>query len=441
MVMILAGGVLALGHEAWAKPPALSNKYTENPNCTLYRGVNGTPASNLARVIDMMGGIEKVIGSHDVVVIKPNVQWWNQGAPNLAALKTFVDLVMDRPGGFKGEVVLAENCHRGATPWQRGGWAHVFERNSDLPQAYNMNNLANHLKKQYETRFSPCHWIDVDAGAKRVFGPSEGNGYVYCNGSGGAPLISCDNGRLGDDLRATIMTYPIFTTDKGTVIDLKNGIWEEGSYTKQPLRFINFAALNHHSTYSGATSSIKNYLGVADLSGGPDPNNGGCLVNNYHNFHSFPYTKWAPGPQGGMLGNEIGVFLKTIRKADLNITTAEWVGLSSRVDPPVAHTRAVLACTDPVALDYHATKYILFPNSKVPIHNPDDDRSPLHQYLVKCAETGGGMFDEKHVRVESYDFKTKALQKDTELVVRGNRTWGNSPKAIMKYLVLRYWRP
>ena len=235
------------------------------------------------------------------------------------------------------------------------------------------------------------------------------------------------------------MTYPIFTTDKGTVIDFKNGIWERGSYTGQPLRFINLAALNHHSTYSGATSAIKNYLGVTDLSGGPDPSNGGCLTKNYYNFHSFPFNKWASGPQPGMLGAEIGAFLKTTRKADLNITTAEWIGLSSRTDPPVAHTRAVLTCTDPVALDYHATRYLLYPNSKLTIHNPDD-KSPLRQYLVKCAEAGAGIFDERHVKVESYDFKKRSLQKDDELVIIGEKTWGTNPKALLKYLVLRCWR-
>ena len=387
-----------------------------------------------------MGGVEKVIGSDDVVVIKPNVQWWNQGPPNLAALKAFVDLIMGRPGGFKGEVVLAENCHCGAAPWQRGGWARAFERNSDLPQLRHMNDLADHLRKKYGTQFSVCHWIDVDAGGRRVFGPSEGNGYVYCSGSGGVPLLCCDNGAKGDDFRATIMTYPIFTTDRGTVVDLKNGVWERGTYTGQPLRFINFAALNHHSTYSGATSAIKNYLGVADLSGGPDPNTGGRVTKHYYNFHSFPFYKWAPGRQPGMLGAEVATFLETVRRADLNITTAEWVGLSSRVDPPVAHTRAVLACTDPVALDYHATEYILFPNSRLAIHDPDDSYSPVHEYLVKCSALGGGVLDEAQVRVMSYDFEAKALQKDDELVVFGEKRWGTNLKAILKYLGLRYWK-
>jgi hypothetical protein len=42
------------------------------------------------------------------------------------------------------------------------------------------------------------------------------------------------------------------------------------------------------------------------------------------------------------------------RKADLNIISAEWTGLSSRTDPPIARTQAVLASIDPVALDYLA---------------------------------------------------------------------------------------
>ena len=108
------------------------------------------------------------------------------------------------------------------------------------------------------------------------------------------------------------MTYPIFTTDKGTIVDFKNGIWEKGSYTEQPLRFINFSALNHHSAYCGVTSAVKNYLGVTDLSGGPDPINGGRLTREYCNFHSFPFDKWAPGPKPGMLGKEIGIFLNTV---------------------------------------------------------------------------------------------------------------------------------
>ncbi len=437
--IILAGCMLALEPNAMADTPPV-RKHTKEASCILYRTLNGTPASNLTKVIEMMGGIEKLIGPDDVVVIKPNAQWWNQGAPNLSALKTFIDLIMERPGGFYGEVVIAENCHRGKTPWtsMSSGWTQHFKRNSDIPRIKNLNELSSRLKKKYGIRFSTVHWIDVIYGSRRVFGPADGNGYVYCDGTGGAPLITCDNGSIGMNFRSTIMTYPIFSTDKGTIIDFKNGIRDKGRYTDQPLRFVNFAALNHHSAYSGATSAIKNYMGVTDLSGGADPHNGGLLTEKYYNFHSFPFDKWASGPKTGMLGKEIGAFMKTIRKADLNITTAEWVGMSSRVDPPVSHTRAVIACTDPVALDYHAAKYILYPNSKIPIHNPDNKRGPLHQYLMKCAEEDGGIYDEEYVEIKSYDFKTKAFQKAGDLVIIGDKEWGSNLKHIMKYAVLRY---
>jgi hypothetical protein len=437
--IFMALGVLLFGRDAFAKK-TVKITMKEDIKSTVYRAVNGHPSENLSKVIDLMGGIETFVGPHDVVVIKPNVQWWNQGVPNLSALNTFVNLIMNRRGGFHGEVVLAENCHRGASPWEslHSGWAPVFSRNSDLDQINNFNELGGHLKKKYSDKFSICHLIDVDAGNRRVFSPEEGTGYVYCDGTGGVPLISLDNGARGDDFREVIMTYPIFKTERGTLVDFKNGIWEDGAYTDQPLKFINFAALNHHSTYCGATSTIKNYLGISDISGGPDPHKNGKLTEKYYNFHSFPFNKWTPGPEPGMIGAEIGVFLNTIRKADLNITTAEWIGLASRTEPPVARTKTVLASTDPVALDFHATKYLLYPNSKVPVHNPEDTQRPMNQYLLKCSETGGGVFDERHVTVKSYDFKTKGFQGDDALVVIGEKTWGHDFKILMKYGVLRF---
>ncbi len=325
---ILALITLCFGRKVLAQPVAVPR--TGKVEGTVYRALNGGPAVNLQKVIDLIGGIEVIIGADDIVVIKPNVQWWNQGAPNLAALKKFVDLIMDRPGGFKGEVVVAENCHRGPTPWDStsSGWAQPFERNSDLKGVNNFIDLCDLLKKRYGSRFSVSHWIDVDAGGKRVYSPEDGLGYVYCDGTGGVPLIALDNGATGADRRSVIMSYPIFKTDRGTIVDFKNGIWEKGAYTGQPVKFINFAALNHHSGYCGVTSAIKNYMGISDISGGADPKNGGRLTGDYFNFHSFPFNKWSPGPEPGMLGAEIAVFMKTIRKADLNITTAEWIGLS-----------------------------------------------------------------------------------------------------------------
>jgi hypothetical protein len=404
---------------------------------TIYRSINGSPAENISQVMDLMGGIEHVFGHDDIVVIKPNIQWWNQGAPNIAALETFISMIMDRPGGFRGEVVIAENNHRGAKPWNNAGWSTSFERNSDLPGILNYNQLAEGLKKKYGDRFSVCHWIDINVGAKRIFSPADGVGYVLCDGTGGVPLLSASNGLANEKRRDVIMSYPIFETDKGTVVDLKNGIWSKGSYTGQPLKFINLAALNHHSFYCGPTSAIKNFLGVSDLSGGPDPAENGRLTDNYYNFHSFPFDKWSKGPVPGMLGLEIGTFLNTIRKPDLHITTAEWIGLSTRTEPPVAHTRTICASTDPVALDYHSAKYILYPNSHIRLHDPEYTKGPFHADLLKCAQIAGCIFDEHSVDIQSFDLSKMKLQKDSELAVIGKTVWGSDVKSIFKYLVTR----
>jgi len=404
---------------------------------TLYRSVNGNPPENIFKVMEMIGGIENLFGSDDIVIIKPNLQWWNQGAPNIASVNTLISMIMERTGGFRGEVVIAENNHRGAQPWNYAGWAQTFERNSDIPGINNYNHLADHLKNKYGDRFSVCHWIDIDSGGKRVYSPADGPGYVLCDGTGGVPLLSVSNGLVSGKSREVIMSYPIFKTDNGTIVDLKNGVWSKGSYTGQPLKFINCAALNHHSSYCGPTSSIKNFLGVCDLSGGPDPINKSSLISNYHNFHSFPFDKWSKGPVPGMLGLEIGVFLKTVRKPDLNLTTAEWVGLSTRTEPPVANVRTVCACTDPVALDYHTSKYILYPNSQIRLHNPDNTNGPLFHDLQKCSEQSGCTFDEQYVDIQSFDFSTSRMQKDNELVVVGENTWGHNLKSIYKYFISR----
>ncbi|GAB4127539.1 MAG: hypothetical protein Kow001_22770 [Acidobacteriota bacterium] len=437
-----AAAAMAAASRVSAAPgrlPGPANASTGEAQAVVYRALNGGAPRNLAKVLELMGGVERLFGADDIVVIKPNVQWWNQGAPNLAATRTLVELIFNRPGGFRGEVVLAENCHRGARPWlsEASGWARTFERNAGLGRIRNFHQLAGELKQRYGDRFTVSHWINVAAGARRVAGPQDGPGYVFCDGTLGVPLLDFHNGLSGQDSRRVLMTYPIFRTDRGTMVDFRYGVWERGSYTGRPLRFVNLAALNHHSTYCGATSAIKNFLGVTDLSGGPDPYHGGRLAGDYYNFHSFPFDKWAPGPRPGMIGAEIGFYMQHIRRPDLNITTAEWIGLASRTEAPVVRTGAVLASTDAVALDHHATKYLLYFNSRVACHNPDDPESPQRQYLEECARQGGGVLEESRVKVESFDFRSGRREAPQDLSVTGQLVLGRHLPTILKYWWLR----
>jgi hypothetical protein len=411
-------------------------KMTEE-KAQVFRAINGSPSQNMDKVLSMLGGVESLFGSDDIVVIKPNLQWFNQGAPNISAMNTLVSRIMERKGGFKGEIVLAENAHLGSEPWKTAGWNTPFVRNSDMPKILNYNDLAKHLKNEYGARFSVCHLLDIENGAKRVYSPADGPGYVLCDGTGGVPLLSVDNGLKGDNRREVIMSYPIMRTDKGTLIDYRFGVWENGAYTEQPVKFVNFEALNHHSAYCGMTSAVKNYLGICDLSGGPDPHDRGKLLGDFYNFHSFPFDKWKKGPVPGMLGAEIGYFLKTVRKPFLNITSAEYCGLIDRTRLPVAHTRVVAASTDPVTLDFHMAKYVLHPNSHIPVHNPEHTKSPLHQYLAVCAIRGDYCFDESQVGIHSFDFSRNDYQSDDELIVLGEKEWGGHFRSLLKYSAFR----
>jgi hypothetical protein len=410
------------------------------PASSVYRAVGRSPGENLRAVLEMAGGAGSIVGPDDVVVIKPNAQWWNHGGVNLAALEALVEAVMERPGGFRGDVVIAENCHRGRRPWTRPrtGWAGDYRWNSDLAGVGNLNELCRRLKERHGESFSTVHWINTEAGGRRVASPGDGEGYVICDGTGGAPLLECGNGLEGERERRTVMTYPIFRTDSGRIVDFRNGVWEEGGYSARPLRFVNVAALNHHGLYCGPTSAVKNYLGVTDLSGGPDPFRGGKLTEEHFNFHAFAFDGHVPGPVPGMLGRAVGTFMKTVRKADLNITTAEWTGLISREYPPLAHTRAILACRDPVALDRHAARYVLYPNSRIGFHDPDDKGRPFYHDLTECAKAAGLAENGKDARV--FNAGPGGRTGEGALEIMGGKRWGRKGKMVARYLRTRYLR-
>lgn len=372
----------------------------------VYESKNGTPEQNMAKVIEMMGGIKRFVSKDDIVILKPNAQWWNQGMTNTNAMKAFIELVLGIPG-FKGEVIIAENHHcygpRG-TPDIRG-WT-TRERNGD----FNYNELIAFFRTFGYRNVTKYHWIDggpfsrdetlkdklirpikeitkAFTSVKRgriVNGPEQGDGYVWTDIE-----YFCDEKKVK-------MSYPVFTSEfSKTVIDFKGGAWKNGKYTRQPAKFINFAGLNHHSDFAGATSSVKNYLGVVDMTCGY----AGAEPQGYHSFHYIGI----PG-----MGGAVAAFMKYVRKADLNIVTAEWVGFASRKDPKLAvKTKTIIAGVDPVALDYYGTKHILYPLGGPAAHlnNPDDAQGPLRKYLEKCSLEGGGILDEERINVHGFDFK------------------------------------
>jgi len=386
----------------------------------IYESQNGTPEQNMAKVLEMMGGIETIIDKDDIVIIKPNGQQIKHGMTNTNTIKQFVDQAL-RIGGFRGEVIICENHHHYND--NAAGWTTAF-RNGD----YNLNELVDYYHNQGVSNVTKYHWKDAGRvpncrftmanRGKIVLGPDEGDGYVWTDE---------EYSYQGKKVK---MSYPIFTSAfSGVTIDFKNGAWKDGEYTGQPVKFINMSALRNHSNV-GVTATIKNYLGVVDLTCGYH----GIDPPAYYNFHyiavdwpaieivrdsmkafitrDFPekqklIRKIAQfvGPQNGALGGAVGHFMKTIRIADLNIITAEHAGHERRKSKP-AHTKTVLASTDPVALDYYAGKYVLCPlgGKRARYNNPDNPRGTFRKYLDLCRTQGIGTLDETDMVLHKFDF-------------------------------------
>ncbi len=132
----------------------------------IYVAKNGTPQQNVSKIIEMMGGIEKFIGLNDIVVLKPNAQWWNQGRTNLAAMKGFMDLVLNIPD-FKGEIIIAENQHfvDNSLPEDEKdnvrGWTQLSEINGDIDGInHSLNTLIDIYQNHGHENVTKYHWRD-----------------------------------------------------------------------------------------------------------------------------------------------------------------------------------------------------------------------------------------------------------------------------------------
>ena len=382
---------------------------------------------NTAQLLHLLGGIESLVGPEDIVILKVNSQWWHQGMTHTDFLFHFISAILNRPG-FSGEIILADN-HQARVPNSRG-WT-TRKRNG----RFNYNELVAYFKQEGYPNVTKYHWHPAGpnptplqfggSGNSVVSHPEEGDGYVW-------PEHLFYESPHGN---RTLLSYPIFTSAySGITIDLKNGAYEHGQYSSRPVKFFNVSAINHHSAYAGVTASVKNLMGVVDMSCGypaPLPPN----TYNTHHVGATPLFKWMarykkeldalPGFHRLYLhpevfrfrytGGVLGKWMAEIRKPDLNIITAISVGWGSRTDTrKAAHPNVLTASTDPVALDYWTAKYVLYPATRragAPkklqnLNNPDTVNGPFRRFLTETARELGGALDEQFIEVrgENHEF-------------------------------------
>jgi hypothetical protein len=339
-----------------------------------------TPAANVDEVLAKLGGIGAVVGTDDVVVVKVSAQWWNQGMTNVAAVKRLVEHVLARPG-FRGEVVVFENTHfrlANGSGLSRA-WTHPSVRNVDVPGWDKLGDLIPH----FERLGAPVGFVGlVDAGPSALsdsdwHDPSHAHG-TY-GGDGRGPIgpgedrdgYHWDFGRTFTLARSwvdearTPLSWPRFTSPRtGTVVDLARGVFrrEAGRLVPEPrkLTWINMTTANEHGS-TGFTGACKSPMGIVDMSAGELGTH--PLARGYRSVHYF--GRGRPSATWRMAG-PLAHFAREVRAPDLILTVAEWVafrpaGWSGAEDirhaaETCARKRAVIAGTDPVAIDAWAVR-------------------------------------------------------------------------------------
>ncbi len=289
-----------------------------------------------------------LIGADDVVLIKVNSQWDQRGGTNTDLLRSLIQAIVDHPDGFVGEIVVADNGQAQYGPRGSGG-SLDWSRNNAEDRGQSVQDVANAFAADH--RVSTYLWDRITGTRVEEYDAGDAeDGYVV------AETRSPSTG--------AVSAYPKFRTAYGTHVSFKRGIWDpqRQTYDSDRLKLINMPVLKPHSIY-GVTACIKHYMGVASdrLTG-----TGGASAH---------YTVGT----GGM-GTEIA----ETRFPTLNIVDAIWISLTPGRGPMVYYNDAtridvIAASTDPVALDYWCTKYVLMQGAQqtgqrsVSSFDPDSD--------------------------------------------------------------------
>ncbi len=269
-------------------------------------------------------GTDGIIGSADIVVIKVNAEWQDRGMTSTDVVKGLLQAIVSHPDGFSGEIVIADN----------GQWTTSFMDSADRNNAYDQGQSFADVAAMYAPGYhvSVRDWTFVRSVSVGEFSDGDyGDGYVV---EGDHPI-----------------NYPKFTTDYGTRISMRNGIWNGSSYDNASLKLLNVPVLKTHS-WAGVTASCKHFMGFWSTDLLPVNPHGPMIYEGYMG-QALAYGRWP----------------------DMNIIDASWVN-ASRSGPSTpysssTYTGILLASTDPVAADYIAGKNVLMPVSGYGRHDPD----------------------------------------------------------------------
>ncbi|MHA1884313.1 MAG: DUF362 domain-containing protein [Promethearchaeota archaeon] len=291
-----------------------------------------------------------LIGSNDVVILKVNGQWPYNGGTNTDLVKSVINAIISHPDGFTGEIVISDNG-QGLGSMDRTQTNSFYRDQSylDVAEMFDTYQVSTFL------------WDTIRSNTVNDFNDGDfTNGYVR-------------NSTWNSDTRIYV-SYPKFTTEYGTYISFKKGVWDNTTgFDSDRLKVINMPVLKSHFRY-GVTGCIKHYMGVPQGYIAPFVNTG------------IPHEHFSIG-QGGM-----ATLIVETRLPILNILDMIWINAnpleSSGKRGPwgnydyTTFTDVIGASQDPVALDYWASKNVLLATAKLTYDtcsSLDPDYEPLSQ--------------------------------------------------------------
>jgi hypothetical protein len=277
---------------------------------------------------DITQGPTGLIGNNDVVIIKVNSQWDERGGTNTDLVKSIIKALTEHPDGWKGEIIVADN---GQAQYGGAGYGGNLDwlRNNAVDQTQSIQDIVDLHSSEY--RVSTYLWDTITSNVVQEFaeGDNEDGFVVQTN------IITSTS---------TVVSYPKFTTPYKTMISFKFGIFkpEIQDYDTNKLKIINVPVLKSHMIY-GVTGAIKHYMGV------PSDKLSASLGYRIHNAVD----------KGAM-----GTLMAQTRVPTLNIIDAIYVNAIPKDGPKTQYlhatqTNIIAASTDPIAIDYWGSKYIL----------------------------------------------------------------------------------
>ena len=282
-----------------------------------------------------------LIASDDVLILKINCQWAERGGTNTDLIRSVIKAITEHPESFRGEIIVADNGQAQFGSDRRGGSLNWTNANSADRRQSVMDVVR--IFQAAGFRVTGVLWDDFTAVRVGEFSAGDTrNGFVV------------ENTRRSTGLE---ISYPKFTTEFGTHVSFKEGIWNANTqtYASEKLKVINMPVLKSHGSYQ-VTAAVKNYMGTPS-----------DRLTNRRAHNSIG--------AGGM-----GTQMAYTRMPVLNILDMIWVGVDR--GPSSSYSTAkqinkIAASIDPVAMDYWASKYILMPEAmqlpgnRGPSMNPD----------------------------------------------------------------------